>query len=64
MNHPLANAPARDEARARMAQLADRPDAQMAWPGMDLDELVHRMLIEADTAHASLVANLRGELVH
>ena len=64
MNHPLAHAPARDEARARMAQWAARPDAQMAWPGMDFDELVHRMLIEADTAHASLVANLRGELVH
>lgn len=58
-DHPLAHAPARDDARLRIAQLFVEPHMQMEWPGLELDELIHRITIETDTAHASLIGYLR-----
>lgn len=51
--------PERDAIRARLAQ---RPAAKEppAWPGLELGELVHRIVVESAIAHAPLIALLRS----
>jgi tetratricopeptide (TPR) repeat protein len=61
-DHPSTSAPERAVIRAR---LADWPmdagaDAKPVWPGLELDELVHRIVVESNLAHAPLIAALRG----
>ena len=58
--HPSTSAPIRDEILARLAALPAADGSGPAWPGMTLDELVHRIVGEADVAHAPLIASLRG----
>ncbi len=58
--HPSTRAPDRDEFRARLAQWGAAPSAAPAWPGLELDELVHRIVVESSIAHAPLIATLRG----
>ena len=60
--HPAMNAAERDEARARLAQWSRPAGAAPAWPGMELDELVHRIIVETGIAHAPLIATLRAAL--
>jgi predicted ATPase/DNA-binding SARP family transcriptional activator len=55
--HPSVAMPVRDDMLARLGGLAPR---ERAWPLMDLDTLVHRVILETGTAHAPLVALLRG----
>ncbi len=58
--HPSVSAPERDAIRARLAQWHPAARAMSAWPGIELDELVHRIVVERDLAHAPLIAALRG----
>ena len=62
--HPSTNAPERDAIRAKLEQWHPAADLESRWPGIDLDELVHRIVLEGDIAHAPLIAALRGALVH
>ena len=62
-NHPLLNIPERDDARRRLAQWGSEASAERVWPGLELDELVHRIVVESDIAHAPLIATLRGASV-
>ena len=57
--HPALPAPERDQLRrvvAEMPKAKKPPD----WPGLALDELLHRIAVEAGAAHAPLIAQLRG----
>lgn len=57
--HPSASAMQRNEIRDRLSQLpAGEPET--AWPAITLDELVHRIVVESDIAHAPLIAALRS----
>ena len=58
-DHPLATAPAREEARRQRAAWP-APAKELAWPGIGLDELANRIVHEADVAFAPLIAALRG----
>jgi predicted ATPase/DNA-binding SARP family transcriptional activator/Tfp pilus assembly protein PilF len=56
--HPSTAAAERDKIRARLAQ---RPTPGPCL-GIELDELLHRIVVEADADHASLIRALRGTL--
>jgi tetratricopeptide (TPR) repeat protein len=58
--HPSLSAPQRSEIRARLAKWPLEAGAEPAWPGLELDELVHRIVAEAAESHAPLIAGLRG----
>jgi hypothetical protein len=53
--HPLANAPAREDARRRHDALP-APARDLDWPGLTLDELANRIVNETDVAYAPLIA--------
>jgi predicted ATPase/DNA-binding SARP family transcriptional activator len=54
----------RDRIRGKLAAERARSGPEPSWPGIELDELVHRLVVESGTAHAALIAALRGALVH
>lgn len=54
IEHPMTNGPDRDELGAQLEQWGEQPRAP--WPALGLDELMHRIVIEADLAHAPLRA--------
>jgi tetratricopeptide (TPR) repeat protein len=57
--HPSASPPQRDEMHAILARWpAD--EAAAGWRGPGLDELVHRIAVEAGVDHAPLIAALRA----
>ncbi|MBK9115981.1 MAG: tetratricopeptide repeat protein [Betaproteobacteria bacterium] len=58
--HPDISVPLRGEARERHARLPAVDGPLPAWPGFALDDLVHRIVGEAELAHAPLIAALRG----
>lgn len=58
--HPAMAMPGRDAAAARLAQWRAELNAEPAWPGIDLGELVQRIVAETPVAHAPLIAFLRG----
>ena len=58
--HPLTSAPDRDEISAQRAQWGRRPGDDLPWPGVELDELLRRIVAEAGLAHAPLIALLHG----
>jgi predicted ATPase/DNA-binding SARP family transcriptional activator len=58
--HPDPSAALRREAGEHLARLPAATGPVPAWPGLDLDELVHRIAGEAPLAHAPLIAALRG----
>lgn len=58
-DHPSMRALGRDAIRARLAQWRPAANAVPAWPGIELDELVHRIVVETDIAHSSLISVLR-----
>lgn len=49
----------RHEFRARLARWGPAPRST-GWPGLGVDELLHRIAVEADVAHAPLIALLQG----
>jgi predicted ATPase/DNA-binding SARP family transcriptional activator len=59
--HPSTNAAERADIRARLAHSRPVANAEPAWPGLELDDLVHRIVIESSVAHAPLLELLRGE---
>ena len=54
IEHPMTNGPDRDELGAQLEQWGEQPRAP--WPALGLDELMHRIVVEADLAHAPLRA--------
>ncbi len=58
--HPAMAAPDRNEVLARMAQWAPTTKSEPAWPGLSLDELGHRIVVETDVGYGPLIAVLRG----
>ncbi|HEU0204687.1 MAG TPA: tetratricopeptide repeat protein, partial [Burkholderiaceae bacterium] len=59
-DQPSASPQQREELRARLAEHRQPVEPQPAWPGLQLDDLVNRLLAETDIAHAPLIALLRG----
>ncbi|MBK7474200.1 MAG: tetratricopeptide repeat protein [Betaproteobacteria bacterium] len=58
--HPSIAAPERDAIRVRLDDWPEAPDLSPAWPGMTLDELVQRIVVESESAYGALIALLRG----
>lgn len=63
-DHPGTGAPERDELLKAMAQWSSKEAAPAPWPDLELDELVHRIIVESNIAYAPLIAALRGAPVH
>jgi hypothetical protein len=59
-DHPTASKMVRDEFRTRLDTLSASASAEPAWPGLELDDLLHRIIVESNIAYAPLVAALRG----
>lgn len=58
--HPSASAPHRDEFRRMLAQRHGADNDTSTWPGIEIDELVHRIVAETDIKYAPLIAILCG----
>ena len=58
IDHPITNGPDRNELRSQLEQWGEQPATP--WPGLGLDELMHRIVVEAELAHAPLRALLLG----
>jgi tetratricopeptide (TPR) repeat protein len=56
--HPTTSAPDREELTARLALHAESGEGVAPWPSIELDELVHRIVVEADLSYAPLIAAL------
>ena len=63
-DHPKASAMVRDAMRRRLETRPAVANSAPDWPGLELDDLLHRIVVERNIAHAPLIATLRGELVH
>ncbi len=59
--HPAISVPDREAALARLAHLPAPAHVEPAWPGLELDELVHRIVVERPVAHAPLLALMRAQ---
>jgi hypothetical protein len=59
-NHPLAAPVERDEFVRMLALLPAESGTLPSWPGLSLDEVVHRIVVEADIAYGPLIAALHG----
>lgn len=58
-NHPSTGPLERDVLRRYLQRLSATDEGQMAWPGLSLDELTHRIVVETNLAYAPLIATLR-----
>ena len=59
-NHPSIDAPGRDEINAQLIRAPSAAAAPLAWPGIELSELAHRIVVESSLAFAPLIKTLRG----
>jgi predicted ATPase/DNA-binding SARP family transcriptional activator len=59
-DHPTASALVRDEIRRRLETLPAAVNATPPWPKLELDDLLHRIVVESNVAHAPLIDTLRG----
>ncbi len=59
-DEPTLSAPDRDELRAAWARRASTSTQDPPWPGLGVDELLQRIVIEREIAHAPLIAALRA----
>ena len=57
---PSTSALDRDRFRAHLERPGAPASANAAWPGIGFDELLHRIVAEAELAHAPMIALLRG----
>ena len=48
----------------RLEKLPASDTPSRTGPEVELDDLLHRIVVESNVAHAPLIATLRGELVH
>lgn len=62
--HPAIGVAQRDAARARLDTLPPAAASELAWPGLGMEALVHRIVAEARAAHAPLVSLLREAREH
>jgi tetratricopeptide (TPR) repeat protein len=60
VEHPSMAHPDSEGLRKRLDEWSAGAAALPAWPGLALDDLVHRIVVETPVAHASLIALLRG----
>jgi len=60
VEHPSMATPDSEGLRKRLDGWSAGAPALPAWPGLELDELVHRIVAETPAAHAPLIALLRG----
>lgn len=60
VEHPDTGALERDELRRAFERLPPREGAALPWPGLTLQELAHRIIVEAAIGHAPLIATLRA----
>ena len=58
--HPSIAAPEKDAVRGRLDDWPGPAEPLPAWPGMTLDELVERIVVESGIAYGALIALLRG----
>ena len=58
--HPSLTVLGRDEIRERLAQWGPGTGAPLQWPDLGLDQLIHRIVVEASVGHAPLIASIRG----
>lgn len=58
--HPAMPAAEREELRERLAKIPGDGVPLPAWPGLELDELVQRGIVETPLAYAPLIARLRA----
>ena len=59
-DHPTASGLARDQLRKRLSSLPAGTEGDHPWPGLELDELLHRVVVESSLGHAPLIATLRA----
>ena len=57
--HPTANGQVREQFLRRLSKLP-RADAEPCGRELEMDELLHRIVVESKVAHAPLIAALRG----
>ena len=57
--HPTASGLARDQLRTRLGNLSTGTGEDLPWPGLELDELLHRVVVETSLGYAPLIATLR-----
>jgi tetratricopeptide (TPR) repeat protein len=60
LSHPLATAATRKDALARLSNAELDAEPALEWPGIDIDDLIGRVVLEAGQAYAPLIAALRG----
>ena len=60
IDDPMTNEPDRNEVKAQLGKWGEQP--RTPWPGLRLDELMHRIVVEAELAHAPLRTLLRDVL--
>ncbi len=58
-DHPTANGLARDQLRTRLGNLPAGTGEYLPWPGLELEELLHRVVVESSLGYAPLIATLR-----
>lgn len=58
--HRIATAATREELRAHGSGLLAESTDVPTWPGLELDELLQRIVVESSLAYAPLIATLRG----
>jgi predicted ATPase/DNA-binding SARP family transcriptional activator len=62
--HPLMHPGDRKRLAEKLAAERAKRGQEPPWPGIELEELAHRIVVESHTAHRALIAGLRGALVH
>jgi predicted ATPase/DNA-binding SARP family transcriptional activator/Tfp pilus assembly protein PilF len=60
MDHPVTAPLERDVLQRALARLPAAEQAQAPWPGLSLEELAHRIVVESDVAYVPLIAALGG----
>jgi hypothetical protein len=58
-NHPSTGPLERDELHRYLQRLSAPDEGLAEWPGLSLDELTHRIVVESNLAYAPLIATLR-----
>jgi predicted ATPase/DNA-binding SARP family transcriptional activator len=60
VNHPVATPAARKEALVHVGGVSANEGKAPSWPGLELDDVLQRVVAEQNVAYAPLIAALRG----